>query len=171
MMGHKVEVMLFKVAVMIILLGSPGVLATECSTQCPTAFTVKHLKSCYLFLYAPGTEATWYEANAYCATQNAHLLTIETSAEYYYILGRIRAWGKTGHNVWTGNNDISGRWQWAGGPCFDTTSMRYTHWGHGQPDNSKGREHCIHLYSPFSLKMNDVACYSKYNFICEINLK
>ncbi|CAH1795365.1 unnamed protein product, partial [Owenia fusiformis] len=150
--------------------GPVGQTAT-CTSQCPKGF-VQNQDSCYLFQYKLGGAANWFEASAFCATHKAHLVTIETAAEQTYIEGQIRADDKSSLTFWTGGNDMTSTegWQWAGGPCFDTKPMNYSHWESGQPDNGRGTDDCLHLDPESSLRWNADQCNNKYQPICEINL-
>ncbi|CAH1795396.1 unnamed protein product [Owenia fusiformis] len=143
--------------------------SVQCQSSCPTYFT-RHLDSCYLFVTMPNAAATWSDASYYCSTHNAHLVAIETEAEHTYIVGKLHSDGKSGLYFWTGGNDLTGEWQWSGGPCFETKPMEFTKWHPGQPDEASGNENCMDLHAKWSLNWNDFNCDHKIQSICEINL-
>lgn len=45
--------------------------------------------------------------------------------------------------------------------------MNFTNWDAGQPDNSGGREDCIHLNQPDASKWNDAPCNQRNIIVCQ----
>ncbi|CAH1791835.1 unnamed protein product, partial [Owenia fusiformis] len=67
--------------------GDPG---TQCAkpSSCPSGFVFNpSLNSCYYFMYI--YTLSWFDANVYCALQNAHLVAIESETEQKYIWDKI----------------------------------------------------------------------------------
>ena len=51
------------------------------------------------------------------------------------------------------------------------SNMNYTNWMHGQPNNFRGEQGCMHLQSyPYSYTWNDLNCDDAYCAVCELDL-
>ncbi|XP_060699122.1 C-type lectin lectoxin-Enh2-like isoform X2 [Hemiscyllium ocellatum] len=51
----------------------------------------------------------------------------------------------------------------------DGSSSDFTHWAKNQPDNSHGKEHCVHFFA-WKPDWNDLPCDSKLCFLCSYKL-
>lgn len=74
-----------------------------------------------------------------------------------------------GELFWISANDLEseGRFKW----LSNGLPMIYTSWSAGQPDNFKGKEHCVELWrKKDQFLMNDRNCYKVSHFICEVPL-
>ena len=83
-----------------------------------------------------------------------------------------------GKNIWTAGNDLAkeGQWMWAG----NNQAFNYTQWSTivdpeegivKQPDNKKGKEHCLVLSHQNNYEWDDKNCNEEfYYFICEYKI-
>ena len=69
------------------------------------------------------------------------------------------------NQYWIGLSDIKteGQFKWDG----ENTAAFFTNWISGQPDNSGGYEHCVHINFSYDYKWNDNRCSATFMFICE----
>jgi hypothetical protein len=68
--------------------------------------------------------------------------------------------------MWIGANDIhkEGTMVWVSDNKY--ISRGFKNWHTGEPNNSKGLEDCVHLWS-FDGSWNDSECSSAFGFICK----
>lgn len=68
-------------------------------------------------------------------------------------------------SYWSGGNDleIEGTFKWV----RSDTSLAFTDWNRGQPDNHFTGEDCIILELQGNYHWNDLACTARNRFICE----
>ncbi|XP_048251360.1 perlucin-like [Haliotis rufescens] len=146
-----------------------GTAATE-ELQCPNgSFLLAQLaygtnirrRSCHT------NHVTNENNKAYCRYMESHLATIANKDEDDFLRGHAIRRGKA-ESYWLGATDLNleGRWLWEG-----RRPMVYSNWSPHQPDNYKGREHCLEMRRSYSNYLwNDVPCYAfngKSHFICE----
>ncbi|XP_048251465.1 perlucin-like isoform X2 [Haliotis rufescens] len=127
--------------------------ATAGTQPCHLGF-IQHKASCYWFSNINGSFA---EASAYCRYMESHLATIANKDEDDFLRGRAIRRGKA-ESYWLGATDLNleGRWLWEG-----RRPMVYSNWSPHQPDNYKGREHCLEMRRSYSNYLwNDVPCYA-----------
>ena len=110
--------------------------------------------SIYLFC---NMSKTWLEARDFCVTYGMHLVVIGDGMENDFIKGNISG------NVSIGLNDIDveGHWKWV-----DGSELGYANWNDGEPNNYRGVEDCVEMYTDG--RWNDNVCdREKRNFVCE----
>jgi hypothetical protein len=73
--------------------------------------------------------------------------------------------GINGNALWIGANDLreEGEWTW----ISDHSTLAYSYWMTGEPNNDRGVEHCGHLYKENSFSWNDAPCSERHEYICE----
>ncbi|CAD6190706.1 unnamed protein product [Caenorhabditis auriculariae] len=84
--------------------------------------------------------AKWDDAEAFCVSQSAHLVSIHTSLENTFINNIARMGIKEGHIqdlTWIGLSKNGSEWVWT-----DGTKTDYLNWAPKQPDNP-GKENCV----------------------------
>jgi len=95
-----------------------------------------YLDNCY---YLSGSKMNWQTGVSYCGYIGGMIASIHSHAEnqwlHHSLCGKNR-------NCWIGLNDkyYEGRFRWADGSTVD-----YTRWDPGQPDNHNNAEHMVHL--------------------------
>lgn len=72
---------------------------------------------------------------------------------------------KSAVDVWIGAHDFvrEGRFVWE----VDNTSLSYTDWYLGEPNNSNNKKDCACLNSDEEYKWNDNSCSKKFYYICD----
>ena len=107
------------------------------------------------------------EAKEYCESLGGHLVTITSAEEQEFIENTVLVSPAKGYYWLGGIKDAEGNWKWV-----TDEEWNYTNWSGGEPNNSGGREKCLHLYSS-TKKWNDLASdtsvYRVANFgiLCE----
>ena len=102
---------------------------------------------------------SWSAASDVCATFGYHLVTIDDATE-----NSTTASIAGSYSFWIGFNDIAseGSFVWE-----DGSTVTYTNWNTGEPNDSNG-EDCTHSnYSPPGV-WNDYPCSNGQPFICEL---
>ena len=124
--------------------------------------------TCSLYFYNPQT-LTGGAAQAFAQNFGCNLISIQTAAENQCIISSLSNQGFLNSNadvVWIGFGDqiTEGNFAW-----YDQSSISYTNWSSGEPNNSDGDEDCVQLYLDGS--WNDLNC-GNYNSksIIEVNL-
>lgn len=107
-------------------------------------------------------DATWTEANRFCALLGGHLATVTSAAEKDLITSLQTE--KSIESCWLGASDASqeGQWRWVTGEAFS-----YSFWGSGQPDNSGGVEHYLESWGTGSSWNDDNNNQTNSGFVCE----
>jgi hypothetical protein len=73
--------------------------------------------------------------------------------------------GNKEDRIWIGANDLikEGKWTW----ISDHSTINYTNWGKGEPNNYNGNEDCGVIHTRPVFTWNDVPCSHAYGYICE----
>ncbi|CAH1772722.1 unnamed protein product [Owenia fusiformis] len=133
--------------------------------KCPPS-SVQYEGTCYTFIKQ---QMTWHQAELTCLTLGGHLVAIETQSEQDFIVGYLDDNDMKGFDYWIGANDLiqEGQFIWVG----TNKPLSYTTWADingPQPDNNKGKEHCVHLRDIHDLNWNDINCFEyEFRSICE----
>lgn len=87
---------------------------------------------------------SWTDAQAAAARLGGHLATINDAAENQWIAANLANPNGADRNLWIGLNDIAaeGNYVWVSGQ-----SSSFTSWLAGEPSNTGGGEHVVHMYS------------------------
>ncbi|XP_012715447.1 lactose-binding lectin l-2-like [Fundulus heteroclitus] len=115
---------------------------------------------CYKYM---ATDMTWADAELYCLSENANLVSIHSLDEHNFVKFLIKNFDPAQGDTWIGLSDIhkEGKWMWS-----DGTVARYALWSAGQPDNSEGNEHCgLTTYGP-EKNWNDDSCSMRFPSVC-----
>ena len=104
----------------------------------------------------------WADAQAHCQSLNGHLASIEDQKTNDFLGGKL-----TFHYEYfiDGTDDgDEGQWTWNS----TGKELEYTNWLPGQPDNFKGREHCLTLRGHYYNSLwNDYPCDMELPFVCQ----
>uniref|UniRef100_A0A668A7K4 C-type lectin domain-containing protein n=1 Tax=Myripristis murdjan TaxID=586833 RepID=A0A668A7K4_9TELE len=117
-------------------------------TPCPDGWT--HFNSsCY---FNSSESKSWDESRQDCLRRGADLVIINSREE-----------NKFGLRVWIGLSDLEteGEWKWV-----DGSSLSYTSWAKGQPDDAPGGEDCGEV-RPERDGWNDLFCTHSLHWVCE----
>ncbi|XP_062592343.1 galactose-specific lectin nattectin-like [Saccostrea cucullata] len=129
------------------------------SAGCPDHW-MRFSNKCYLFVTRYPLE--WIDAMTFCKTNGAKLAEVKSSSENYFLQHEAR---RLKGSFWLGGSDIimEGVWKW----MDSNKRFYYSAWPRGQPDNYRGREHCLHFFGGYHYVWNDTECNRRSNFICE----
>ncbi len=108
------------------------------------------------------TELTHDEAAAFCATQGMTLTSVMNSSDNGSMINGAILF--SGYPFWIGLDDIEveGDFRWD-----DGSTLRFTGWDPGQPDDAGGAEDCV--ISGFDIMAetwDDVSCAERHSFVC-----
>nr|A1XXJ9.1 RecName: Full=C-type lectin BML-2; Short=CTL; Flags: Precursor [Bungarus multicinctus]ABH05181.1 C-type lectin 2 [Bungarus multicinctus] len=134
----------------------------ECYT-CPIDWLPKN-GLCYKVFSNPNT---WLDAELFCRKfkPGCRLASLHRDADSADLAEYISDYLKVDGSVWIGLNDPQKKrtWVWS-----DRSSSNYFSWNQGEPNNSKNKEYCVHLWAPTGyLKWNDAPCESLHPFLCQ----
>ena len=118
--------------------------------------------NCYFFGI---NKINWHEAKKECEGRQSHLVKIDSSAESRWLGSEFYHTGITDDALWIGANDLmtEGKWTW----ISDHSTLAYSYWRKGEPNNNGGVEDCGQLYKQHSLTWNDAICSERHGYICE----
>ena len=104
---------------------------------------------------------TWNKAEEACTEKGGHLASVHDVETTNFILSLSRS----GTNFWLGGHQPTSKSPWA---WSDSSTFNYVNWNTGEPNNSGGREDCLHLTSHG--KWNDGPCdYTGYDgYVCQM---
>ncbi|XP_071940974.1 macrophage mannose receptor 1-like [Antedon mediterranea] len=114
--------------------------------------------SCYLFVSTSPVNAD--SAKQSCQSLGGHLVSINDRFEQSFVSSQLGL--ASGQYYWCGlQKQDDGSYTWT-----DGSSVDYTNWNKGQPDDREGK--CVAVSSGKSAGLwADSACDSQYNYICE----
>ncbi|XP_030003834.1 lactose-binding lectin l-2-like [Sphaeramia orbicularis] len=115
---------------------------------------------CYKYVATP---MTWADAELYCASQRANLVSIHSLEEHNFVKSLIQNFDHALGRAWIGLSDTQkeGAWMWSDGSLAD-----FFLWHRGEPTNSQGKEHCVHTNFAQDKTWNDVPCSISYASVC-----
>lgn len=115
---------------------------------------------CYKYI---STRATWADAELYCVSVGANLVSIHSVDEENFIKRLIGNFDHTYGLTWIGLSDLhkEGRWMWSDGSPVD-----FAYWKDKEPNNQNGKEHCAHGMFGQGLQWNDGPCSLTYTSVC-----
>ncbi|XP_073318885.1 ladderlectin-like [Pagrus major] len=115
---------------------------------------------CYKYAAA---HLTWADAELYCVSEGANLVSIHSLEEQNFIKALIKNFDHTEGFTWIGLSDTQkeGGWMWSDGCAVD-----FVFWDAGQPDNHGGNEHCVHSNHGKDQKWNDLGCSRTFPSVC-----
>eukprot|EP00092_Neocalanus_flemingeri_P103470 GFUD01132424.1.p1 GENE.GFUD01132424.1~~GFUD01132424.1.p1 ORF type:complete len:210 (-),score=23.60 GFUD01132424.1:209-838(-) len=134
----------------------------KCCNCCPTGWQkYGRTTSCYKYFAAP---LSWSDAESVCVLHQGWLATIESAGENGFINGIATT------DAWIGLFRIlpavTPFWAW-----IDGSTLSYTNWASGQPDNGDGNQNCVQLYvygcSGQALCWDDDFCEERKAYVCE----
>ncbi|XP_065326652.1 lactose-binding lectin l-2-like [Pelmatolapia mariae] len=107
---------------------------------------------CYKYV---ATHMSWADAELYCVSQRANLVSIYSEEEQEFVKSLIKNFDHAEGYTWIGLSDIhkEGRWMWS-----DGCAVSFVYWYAGEPNNSGTNEHCVHTNLSDLKKWNDRKC-------------
>ncbi|KAK9526951.1 hypothetical protein VZT92_015622 [Zoarces viviparus] len=106
---------------------------------------------------------TWVDAEIYCVSQGANLVSIHSLEEQNFVTFLIKNFDLAEVQTWIGLSDIhkEGAWLWS-----DGSAAKFVYWSKRMPNNGRGNEHCVQTNYPKGLKWNDAPCSRTFPFVC-----
>jgi len=135
----------------------PDQVSPPCTAKCPSEgwFRRDGVSNCYLF----GTEKMNFdEAKQFCTDNGGMLVEPRTKRETRVINKLInRKAGDDSYWIGLTDQENEGTFLWES----DNTEVSYSNWDSNEPNNSRGKEDCVHLRKAVSHRWNDSTCGSK----------
>ncbi|XP_075157062.1 lectin subunit alpha-like [Haematobia irritans] len=108
------------------------------------------------------------EAKKECTRRGLQLVEIKSAEKNVAFDALLRNLFTKSPDLWLGGRDNGSSnkdrpFHW----LMSEKPFAFTNWSGGQPDNSGGVEHCVHIYSATNFKWNDINCSAKLGYICE----
>ncbi|CAL8324012.1 unnamed protein product [Gadus morhua 'NCC'] len=133
--------------------------------SCPS-FWYEFDTDCYKYV---ASHLTWADAELYCLSLGANLVSIHSSNEMNFITALIENFDPTKAAHWIGFSDVhkQGSWMWSDGSPRD-----FARWYPDQPSNMDGAEHCAHIayWKPMEAAWNDEPCTMVAPSVCKLRL-
>jgi hypothetical protein len=102
------------------------------------------------------TPTSWDAARRACEQMGGHLAHVESRAEHDFV------WKLAGRaNCWLGARRTAAGWRWD-----DGATLAFTHWGAKQPDNSRGTQDALYIWTGDG-RWDDGTSTDRYGFVCE----
>ncbi|XP_065326676.1 lactose-binding lectin l-2-like [Pelmatolapia mariae] len=127
--------------------------------SCPTLWWSFNSR-CYKYV---ATNLSWADAELYCLSQGANLVSIHNIEEENFVRSLIRNFDHEQRPTWIGLSDIhkEGRWMWS-----DGSVVGFVNWNAGEPNNVAGKEHCATNNFSSPKKWNDCPCAHSFSSVC-----
>ncbi|XP_068564068.1 lactose-binding lectin l-2-like [Cebidichthys violaceus] len=127
--------------------------------NCPM-FWYSFNNRCYKYV---ATRMTWADAELFCVSQGANLVSIHSLEEQKFTKALIKNFDHVEGRTWIGLSDIhkESRWMWS-----DGCRVNFVFWNRGEPSNYRGLEHCVHNNYDKERKWNDGQCSDTYPSVC-----
>ncbi|XP_062593084.1 hepatic lectin-like [Saccostrea cucullata] len=106
---------------------------------------------------------SWEQANVKCRGLSARLVEIDTMPENVFVANILKNKEPSGR-AWLGGTDKTqeNTWIWN----HSGLPLRFTNWNKGEPNDDKGNEDCMEIFS-LNGKWNDMKCLYSSMFVCE----
>ncbi|XP_063417275.1 galactose-specific lectin nattectin-like [Mytilus trossulus] len=129
------------------------------SLACPNGW-LKNENKCYFY---SDELKPWTDAKISCEADEGMLVEVDSKCENDFI--KMSA---SMPRYWLGGTDQQkeGVWIWS----HSQNVITFSDWAKRQPDNYKGREHCLELWNNNGLYWNDCPCHELRRFVCEKDL-
>uniref|UniRef100_A0A3P9BIQ1 C-type lectin domain-containing protein n=1 Tax=Maylandia zebra TaxID=106582 RepID=A0A3P9BIQ1_9CICH len=120
---------------------------------------------CYKYV---ATHMSWADAELYCVSQRANLVSIHSREEEEFVKSLIKNFDHAERWTWIGLSDIhkEGRWMWS-----DGCAVSFVYWDTSEPNNSGTKEHCVHTndnHTTDTKKWNDCPCSVILPSVCAV---
>ncbi|XP_062416493.1 galactose-specific lectin nattectin-like [Pungitius pungitius] len=114
------------------------------------------------FRYNP-KPMSWTAAEKSCQAKGGNLASVHNIREYRVIQYLIMKGSHQNKPTWIGGSDAQEekKWLWTDGSEFD-----YILWSAGEPNNGRGRQHCLRMNHGGDRAWDDVECRVKAPSIC-----
>ncbi|KAJ0001785.1 hypothetical protein NQD34_001581 [Periophthalmus magnuspinnatus] len=115
---------------------------------------------CYKYVATP---LTWADAEIYCVSQHANLVSIHSLEENNFVKTLIQNFDHRQGQTWIGLSDVHKEtaWMWS-----DGCPVVFDKWSIAQPDNMGGLEHCGQICFDEEQNWNDHLCSINIPSVC-----
>ncbi|XP_051010615.1 C-type lectin domain family 4 member K [Acomys russatus] len=115
------------------------------------------------FYYFSRTPKTWYSAEQFCISREAHLTSVTSKSEQEFL---CKAADGIPHWIGLTKKGSEGDWFWVDEMSFNKEqSGRF--WIPGEPNNVANNEHCVNIRVSSLKSWNDLPCDNSLLFICK----
>ncbi|KAK7489928.1 hypothetical protein BaRGS_00018793 [Batillaria attramentaria] len=130
---------------------------------CPDGYPLRYGDSCY---YISADKLNFANAKQACVLKGGKLAEVECEGENEFLKQFARLDGTTAYYLGGSDEDDEGTFVWVS----DNRAITFFDWSPRQPDNNGNNEDCleIRVVSPFNSQWNDIPCFIKNRYICEI---
>ncbi|XP_077196598.1 C-type lectin BfL-2-like [Paroedura picta] len=137
----------------------------SCQKVCPPGWMF-YSNNCYGFQQDP---KSWSAAEISCQNiqEKTHLSSLMSQQELNEVAKYLSSFHQSSH-VWIGLHDPrrTRNWQWV-----DRAILWFFPWNTNEPNNSSGKEFCVHLNADTRFeKMNDASCDLELPYICKYHV-
>ncbi|XP_038076947.1 macrophage mannose receptor 1-like [Patiria miniata] len=142
---------------------------THAPTPAPTGYcpkdSVRFLNRCYTFFgKEPDSKLSWRNASLECKkVPGGELATIHSQAVQAKLTSFLEEYK---FHIWIGLSDITTNRQFK---WIDGTTLDYTNWNSGEPNEYGGQEDCVEMYDHWNDagEWNDQNCDTKNGYVCQ----
>ncbi|XP_054457403.1 ladderlectin-like [Anoplopoma fimbria] len=129
------------------------------SVSCPGGWSPFNGR-CFRYFPRP---LTWAKAEKNCESMGGNLASVHNILEYHEIQRLILSGSHEYKQTWVGGSDAQEEKQWF---WTDGTPFRYMNWCDREPNNSRGRQHCLQVNHGAEKCWDDVECYLRKPSVC-----
>ncbi|XP_041841829.1 ladderlectin-like isoform X2 [Melanotaenia boesemani] len=128
-------------------------------SECPRGWS-KYGRRCFHFV---PREMTWSDALKNCWSMGANLASVLSADEYHWLQKLIADRSHAHPETFLGGTDATheGNWWWT-----DGSSFLFSYWCRGEPNNARGRQHCLQMNHSDKKCWDDWDCRNHLPSIC-----
>uniref|UniRef100_A0A3B4T747 C-type lectin domain-containing protein n=1 Tax=Seriola dumerili TaxID=41447 RepID=A0A3B4T747_SERDU len=126
-----------------------------------------YLKVKVLLFWYVNLRKNWTEAQSYCRMKFIDLATVNNEDDNQRLVTlALNTTERKSNNTWIGLYDDINCWKWSmeDENIYVDRDTDFFTWLNGNPDNEKGKEHCVLYHN--TMNLNDVSCKNLQPFIC-----
>lgn len=104
----------------------------------------------------------WQAAREACGALGGRLVVLETEAENAAVSAVAARWLEGSFWIGLSDQEDEGTWRWV-----DGSTLTYSPWGNGEPNNAGAGEDCVHSNWGAQGRWNDLPCRRRQPYVCE----
>uniref|UniRef100_UPI0037E783AB galactose-specific lectin nattectin-like n=1 Tax=Semicossyphus pulcher TaxID=241346 RepID=UPI0037E783AB len=137
----------------------------DCCKVCSEGWTEMNGR-CYMFHF---DEKDWCDAESHCTGKGGNLASLRQPNDADVLINYVvKLTGGKREGVWLGANNAvrDDCWKWS-----DGFNYNFKQWAQGEPNNFRGKEHCMAMSGNGNKRVNDLNCSRKLSFMCAKDLE